>query len=357
MKNKIIIKNNLGKTTIVYKNNYVIRYIKNLTKNNNKIFCIVDLKLKKNLNKLNKIKNLNIIFIKSSEKIKNFNYYNKLCEMLLNKDIDRNSTIVAVGGGTIGDLTGFVASTILRGVKFILIPSTLLSQVDSAIGGKNGINSKFGKNLIGTFYQPSEILIDTNILNTLPKREMQSGYAEILKHSLIKDKNFFKWLEKNYKKIFNYNSKFIEYAVSKSISIKLSYVKKDPKEDLQNSNSRAMLNFGHTFGHSLETFYNYNNKLNHGEAISIGMVIESKISNKLGFLKDNELKRILFHFKQLGLKMYDINIKNQKIFKILLKDKKNIGNEINIVLLKKIGESFFARKLNISKIKSLLKNI
>ena len=189
-------------------------------------------------------------------------------------------------------MAGFIASTLLRGIDLKLIPTTLLSQVDSSIGGKNGINSYSGKNLIGTFYHPSEVIIDTKILKTLPLREIKSGYVEILKHSLIKDLSFFKWLDKNYKKIFSYDFKIIEKAVFKSILIKSHFVKKDPKEKLKNHNSRAMLNFGHTIGHALETFYNYN-KLNHGEAIAIGIIIESKISYKSGlFIK----KRFKFNY-------------------------------------------------------------
>ena len=158
-------------------------------------------------------------------------------------------------------------STILRGIDFKLIPTTLLSQVDSSIGGKNGINVKNGKNMIGTFYNPSEVIIDTSILTSLPLREIKSGYAEIVKHSLIKDKIFFNWLEKNYKHIFNMDLDIIEKAVYRSIKIKLHYVQKDPYENLKNYNSRSILNFGHTVGHALEAFYSYNKKMNHGEAI------------------------------------------------------------------------------------------
>ena len=303
------------------------------------------------------VKKVKIISLKSNENLKNIDNFNSLCENLLKKGIDRNSYLIAIGGGTLGDLCGFVASSLMRGLDFKLIPTTLLSQVDSSLGGKNGINSLYGKNLIGTFYHPTEVIIDSEILISLPKREMKSGYAEIVKHALINDSNFFQWLEKNYAKIFKFENKIIDKAILKSINIKLKYIKKDPFERLTNNYSRAMLNFGHSLGHSLETYYKYSNLLNHGEAISIGMIIESLISHKLGYLKEHELIRIINHFKNTKLKIFDKNIKNKKILKILTKDKKNYNNQINIVLLKKIGKSFFARDIEIDNISKIIKNI
>ncbi len=357
MKKIIKFNNQPNSSTIIIKSNYVDRYIKNLMKKNKKIFCIIDTNVRYILRNYKNKKNFNIIFIKSSEKIKTISNYNKICENLLSKKIDRESIIIAIGGGTLGDICGFVASSLLRGISFSLIPTTLLSQVDSSIGGKNGINTKYGKNLIGSFYNPNEILIDTKILKTLPQREIRSGYAEIVKHAIIKDINFFEWLEINHKKIFNYNLKILEEAILRSIMIKLWYVRKDPKENLKNNNSRSMLNFGHSFGHALETFYNYNRKINHGEAISIGMVTEAIISNKLKYLSDIELNRIISHFSDSRLKIYDKNINNNKIFKILLKDKKNFDNQINMALIKKIGNSFFAKKINLNKIKKILDSL
>ncbi|MDC3131628.1 3-dehydroquinate synthase, partial [Pelagibacteraceae bacterium] len=291
------------------------------------------------------------------EKIKNINFYKKICDILLSKNIDRKSILVCIGGGTLGDLSGFIASTLLRGLEYKLLPTTLLSQVDSSIGGKNGINSKYGKNLIGSFYQPNEVIIDINFLKTLRLREIKSGYAEIIKHALIKDIKFFKWIEKNYSKIFNLDTHILEKAIYNSILIKLWYVKKDPQEKLINQNSRAILNFGHTVGHSLETIYSYNKKLNHGEAISIGMFIEAKISNKLGYLSDKELDIIIKHFQNAKIKLFDKNIKNKKLIDIIRKDKKNSNNMINIILLKNIGDSFFARNLKIKVIEKIIQEI
>jgi len=350
---KIKINNNHINTSIIIKSNYAARYLNFLSKNNRKIFCIVDNKVKNFFNDLEK-KNIHFTYLKCGEKIKKINYYEKIYEKLLSKGIDRNSILVCIGGGTLGDLCGFIASTILRGVEYKLIPTTLLSQVDSSIGGKNGINSKYGKNLIGSFYQPNEVIIDTKFLKMLPFREIKSGYAEIIKHALIKDKNFFNWLDKNYNKIFNLNTAVLENAILKSIMIKLWYVKNDPKEKLINLNSRAILNFGHTIGHSLETFYNYNSKLNHGEAISIGMLIEAKISNKLGYLSKIDLNKIEEHFKNAKLKLSDKNIKNYNLLNIIKKDKKNMNGNINIILLKSIGKSFFARNVKFNSIKQII---
>ena len=350
---KIKINNNHINTSIIIKSNYATKYLNFLSKNNRKIFCIVDNKVKNFFNDLDK-KNVHFTYLKCGEKIKKINYYEKIYEKLLSKGIDRNSILVCIGGGTLGDLCGFIASTILRGVEYKLIPTTLLSQVDSSIGGKNGINSKYGKNLIGSFYQPNEVIIDTKFLKMLPFREIKSGYAEIIKHALIKDKNFFNWLDKNYNKIFNLNTAVLENAILKSIMIKLWYVKNDPKEKLINFNSRAILNFGHTIGHSLETFYNYNSKLNHGEAISIGMLIEAKISNKLGYLSKIDLNKIEEHFKNAKLKLSDKNIKNYNLLNIIKKDKKNMNGNINIILLKSIGKSFFARNVKFNSIKQII---
>ncbi len=353
---KIVIKNKNNFTNIIFKNKYITKYLESLLKKNKTVFCVADNKVNYLFKKFKGKNNFNLILVKGGESIKNIDLYYQLCNELLKREINREALLVAVGGGTVGDLCGFISSTLLRGLDYKLIPTTLLSQVDSSIGGKNGINTKNGKNLIGTFYHPSEVIIDTEVLKSLPKREIKSGYAEIVKHSLIKDKSFFKWLDKYHHKLLNNDYKLLEKAILKSILIKLWYVKKDPQENLKNFNSRAMLNFGHSFGHALETFYNYK-KINHGEAISIGMIIEAKISNKFGFLSDNELNSILDHFIKTKLKISDNNIKNKDILKILMKDKKNLDNKINIVLLKKIGESFFGRNINFTKIKNIINKL
>jgi len=346
MDKKIKIKNKEKNYYIEIKYNFFRKKLMNLIKNNNKIFIIIDKKVEYLLNNI-KFKNEVFVFkINGSEKIKNFKNYEILTKKILLSGVDRNSIIIAIGGGTIGDLTGFVASTILRGVRLILIPTTLLSQVDSSIGGKNGINTNIGKNLIGTFYLPNEVLIDPKILKSLSKKELKSGYAEIVKHSLISDNVFFSWLDKNYKRIFKLEKKALIYSIYKSIKIKAQFVDSDSKEILMNNKSRAILNFGHTFGHALETLYQYRNKITHGEAIAIGMIIASKLSNKLSTLSNIDLERIMNHFIKVGLPIYDNNIKNKKILSIIQNDKKNTDGKINLIFLKKIGQAYYSRNVN-----------
>ena len=247
-----------------------------LLKKENNIF-LIDKKVFYIFKKLKNYKKQKYIIINCSEKLKSFENFANISEKILKLGIDRKSKIIAIGGGTLGDLSGFIASTILRGIDLILFPTTLLSQVDSSIGGKNGLNTKNGKNLIGTFFQPKSVFIDPAILSTLPKREILSGYAEIVKHGLINDIEFFYWLNKNSKKILNLNNKILIEAIYKSIIIKRKYVLKDEKEKLTNKFSRAILNFGHTFGHAIEAHNKYK-KVSHGAAITLGMVIASKIS-------------------------------------------------------------------------------
>ncbi len=355
MQNKLFIKNKKLKTEILIKKNYISKFIKNIAQKNEKVFCIVDSKINIDLDFINK-KNIKIISIQCGEKVKTFNKYRDLTERLIKNDVNRKSVIIAIGGGTLGDLAGFVSSTLLRGLDFFLIPTTLLSQVDSSIGGKNGINTNYGKNLIGTFFQPKGVLIDISVLRSLPKKEIISGYAEIIKHALIKDYTFFCWLEKNANKLLNLNKSILEKAIYKSIMIKLYYVVKDEKEFSTNNKSRAMLNFGHTIGHAIESYYNYR-KYNHGEAISIGMITEAKISNYLGLLSYKDLEKILLHFKKYKLKIYDKILKDKKLILLLTKDKKNFQNYINFALLKKIGNSIFYKKLNKNQVHKILQNI
>ena len=230
----------------------------------------------------------------------------------------------------------------------------MLAQVDSSIGGKNGINSKFGKNLVGTFYQPDLVIIDPSILKSLPLRQIKSGYAEILKHALINDKIFFQWLKKNIHNLFRMRNSTLIYAITKSINIKAKYVMRDQNEKLTNSFSRAMLNFGHTFGHALETLDKYNSNMTHGEAVSIGMTIAAKISYKLNNLRKDELDDIIAHLKAAGLPYYSDKIKNDKLYNIIATDKKNVNNKVNLILLKRIGKAYYQRNLNFVKLKKLI---
>ncbi len=225
----------------------------------------------------NSIKNFDSLYIKlnTNEKIKNFGTVSKLINKLLKKKFHRNDCLIALGGGVLGDIVGLAANLVKRGIKFINVPTTLLSQVDSSIGGKTGVNSVYGKNLIGTFYQPEMVISDTTVLNSLPKKEMICGYAEILKHALILDKKFFFWLQKNGEKIINLsNNLIVQKAIHKSCKIKAEIVEKDETE----KDLRMTLNFGHTFGHAFEATTNFSNKINHGESVLLGMLCAAEFA-------------------------------------------------------------------------------
>ena len=354
---KLSIKTKNEKYNIIIGYKYFSKFIKSIENKKIKKFIIIDYKVYKNVKEIIPNKKFTIIKLKGNEKIKSIKYYWKIISILLKNNIDRNSVIICVGGGTLGDLVGFIASTILRGVDLILVPSTLLSQVDSSIGGKNGINARFGKNLIGTFYHPKEIIIDPYFLKTLSLREIKSGYAEIIKHAIIYDKNFYNWLKENFRKIYNLNINATIKAIEKSIKIKSKFIKNDENENLKNNSSRAILNFGHTFGHAIESLNNYKSDLTHGEAISIGMIVAAKISYDKKNISKNALNDIIQHFRNASLPVYHKLIKTEKFCKKLLYDKKNIGKKLNLILLKKVGKAYFAHNQNIDDIKKILINI
>jgi len=300
-------------------------------------------------------KQTTIYYFNASERNKNQKSIDKILSILLNKNFNRNDCLISIGGGITGDISGFAASIFKRGLKFVNIPTTLLSQVDSSIGGKTGLNTKHGKNLIGTFYQPSLVVSDIVFLKSLPKREIVCGYGEILKHALISDKKFFSFLNKNGNKILNLKSPLIEKTIFKSCSIKKKIVEIDEKE----MGIRKILNFGHTFAHAYEATLGYSKKLNHGEAVILGIKTAVKFSllNKILSIKDFEL--IDNHLNQLRLprnigKFFSIKNLNQ-ILSFMLKDKKNSTKKINLVLLKKIGTPVYKLQFEPSKINLFLK--
>jgi 3-dehydroquinate synthase/shikimate kinase/3-dehydroquinate synthase len=294
-------------------------------------------KIKKSLNK----KKLHIHYFKANEMNKNFTSVNKILDILLTKNFSREDCVISIGGGITGDISGFAASLFKRGLKFINIPTTLLSQVDSSIGGKTGVNTKFGKNLIGSFYQPNLVISDVQFLKTLPKRELICGYGEILKHSLIANKNLYK---------------FIERAIYESCKIKKNVVEKDEKE----KGLRKILNFGHTFAHAYEASLGYSKKLNHGEAVILGMQSALSFSLKNNLIQKNDYYSILKHISKASLpsninKFFNIRDLN-KILSFMAKDKKNSSSNINLVLLKKIGHPIINREYKKNNLSEFLKN-
>ena len=292
--------------------------------------------------------NVKLINISGGDKTKNIFELNHVLEKSLLYEIDRDSLIIAFGGGVIGDIAGFASSILLRGINYIQIPTTLLSQVDSSVGGKTGINSRKGKNLIGSFHQPLAVIADIDIMDSLPKREFLAGLVEVIKYGLIKDKSFFDYLEENHKEILNYNKLKLKKIISRSCEIKSEIIKNDEKENGQ----RAILNLGHTFGHAIESFAKYDGTIIHGEAVSIGICLAFKLSHKMGFCDQTEKERVIDFFEKLKLPTSFKHIKNISITasKILEKfkyDKKNRNNQLTFILNKKIGESFIKNDMDI----------
>lgn len=282
------------------------------------------------------------IIIKDNEKFKNFKTVKLIIKKLLKKKHTRETTLISLGGGVIGDITGFVASIYQRGVKFIQIPTTLLSQVDASIGGKTGINHKFGKNMIGTFWQPSSVWIDLNILKTLPKKQLISGLSEVIKYAIIFDKKFFKWLEKNILNILQLKKKYLMYCIKKCCKLKSNIVSLD---EFDNGN-RSLLNFGHTFGHAIESYFNYKKWL-HGEAVSLGMVVASYISEFLGYLKNSTVNRIINLLKKVGLPVIlPKNISYSSYLPYIIRDKKNINGIIKFILPLSLGKAKIFDNIN-----------
>jgi len=325
----------------------------------NKCLLIIDKNVpKKMINKIKKSlkkKKISVIFFTASESNKNFKNANKIIQFLLKCNFSREDCLISIGGGITGDLSAFAASLFKRGLKFINIPTTLLSQVDSSIGGKTGVNTYHGKNLIGTFYQPHLVVSDSDFLKSLPKREIICGYGEILKHSLIANKKFYEFLDQNLKKLIELKTPYIEKAIYESCKIKKVIVEKDERE----KNLRKVLNFGHTFGHAFEASLGYSRKLNHGEAVLLGINMAIRFSFKNNLLKKENFLSIINHFEKANL---PFNLKNyfsikqlNKILKFMINDKKNNSNQINLILLKKTGKPILDKRYNKNIIKIFLK--
>ena len=312
--------------------------------NAKKVGVVFDKKVPKKFQKIIKaqLKNYKVFTFEyqANEKLKSFNKVNDLVEKLIKSNFNRNDVLISVGGGIVGDFSGFVASIVKRGINFINLPSTLLAQVDASIGGKTGVNSINGKNLIGSFYQPKLVIIELKFLQSLLKRDIVCGFAEILKHSFIHDKKFFHWLKKNSKKILQkLDYKTLREAIIKSCKIKLFFVSSDEKE----KNNRMILNFGHTFAHGIEAAKNFSRKINHGEAVLIGMHLATKLSYQKKVCSLKTFKEIDKFYRNnnlpYNLKEYFSLKESKKIVSFMSSDKKNVDDRINLILIKKIGRT------------------
>ena len=296
------------------------------------------------------------ISIPSGEKSKSINVLNNLYNKLFLNSIDRNTVIYAFGGGVIGDLSGFAAATYMRGIDYVQVPTTLLSQIDSSVGGKTAINSPYGKNLIGAFYQPKLVLIDINTLGSLPKKQMLSGYAEMVKYSLINDSSFFLWLEKYGKNILEKDKKKLEYAIAVCCKSKSKIVAEDEKE----KGLRALLNLGHTFGHAFERIANFKH-FTHGEAVSVGTILAFKLSNELNYCSIDDVSRVNNHFNLIKLPIHITDLLKNKvkatdIIKAMKLDKKTVNNIIKLILVKGIGKAFICDTIDEKNLSVFLKN-
>jgi len=285
------------------------------------------------------------IILKPGEGTKSFAPLQELTEALIAHELERGDLVIAFGGGVIGDLAGFAASIVRRGIDFVQIPTSLLAQVDSSVGGKTGINSVHGKNLIGAFHQPILVLCDTSVLKTLDQRQFHAGYAEIVKYGLIRDEKFFEWLIDNQTHIFAQSHLELSQAIETSCRMKASIVSEDEREN----GVRALLNLGHTFGHGLEALTGYCDRLLHGEAIAIGMTLAFEFSERLELCPQDRLTRVVNHFKQANLptKLQDISgydeLSLEAFLTAMSQDKKVERGSMVFVLPRDIGDAFVHR--------------
>ncbi len=275
------------------------------------------------------------IILPDGEQYKNWETLNQIFDALLTHRAERKTTLIALGGGVIGDLTGFAAACYQRGVPFIQVPTTLLAQVDSSVGGKTGINHPLGKNMIGAFYQPKLVLADTDTLNTLPDRELSAGLAEVIKYGLIRDLPFLEWLETNLERLVARETQALTYAIYHACRNKAEVVAADERE----SGQRALLNLGHTFGHAIEAGMGYGNWL-HGEAVAAGTMLAAELSRRLGYLTDTDLRRIaaLFERARLPVKAPALGVETYLAYMGV--DKKVEEGRIRFVLLERLGSAF-----------------
>ncbi len=276
------------------------------------------------------------------EGTKCFSRLEEVLDWMLETGCTRQSILFAVGGGVIGDITGLAAALALRGIDFVQIPTTLLAQVDSSVGGKTGINTPQGKNLVGAFYQPKAVAIDLETISTLPLRERQAGYAEIVKYGLLGNADFYAWLEKNGRKVLDGEPEALAKAIETSCQMKAEIVQQDEREE---AGLRALLNLGHSFGHALETAAGYDGRILHGEAVGIGLVLAARLSARLGKINQSDAERVKLHLSSLGMRTEIRDIvpylltTPEELLRLMGKDKKNTSEGLVFVLLQSIGQA------------------
>jgi 3-dehydroquinate synthase len=274
------------------------------------------------------------VVIPDGEAHKDWRTLNTIFDALLDARCERGTTLIALGGGVVGDIGGFAAALYQRGMPFIQVPTTLLAQVDSAVGGKTAINHPLGKNMIGAFYQPKVVIADTDTLKTLPERELAAGLAEVIKYGFIRDRAFLEWLEANLDRLLARDAEALAYAVEQSCRNKAEVVAQDERE----SGVRALLNFGHTFGHAIEAGTGYGTWL-HGEAVAAGMVMAARLSERMGYLDDADVNRVVHVLERAGLPVAAPDLGRERYLDLMGHDKKVEGGKLKFVVLKEIGNA------------------
>lgn len=296
--------------------------------------------------------NYETLILPDGERFKSLDSFNQVISRLMEKKFSRTCLLIALGGGVIGDLTGFVAACYQRGVKFIQIPTTLLAQVDSSVGGKTAVNHALGKNMIGAFHQPAAVIADTTTLSTLPDREFSAGLAEVIKYGIIRDKEFYNWLEDNIELIMQRDDNAMEYCIERSCINKAEVVAEDERE----SGIRAILNLGHTFGHAIETALNYKEWL-HGEAVGCGMLMAADLSKRLGIMEQEEVDSIRSILERTNLPTsIHKDVKPDQMFENMKVDKKSRDGVLYLILLNKIGEAIITSDYTEEALKETINN-
>ncbi len=300
---------------------------------------------------------ISVTVLPVGEAQKSFETLQQVLDDMFEQGLDRNDTLLAFGGGVIGDLTGFAASVYKRGCQFVQVPTTLLAQVDSSVGGKTAINVPAGKNLVGAFYQPKIVIADVDVLSTLPDRELKAGYAEVLKYGLLGDIEFFNWLEDQGENVLALNSEALSQAVATSCRTKANIVAADERERGQ----RALLNLGHTFGHALEAEAGYGSDLLHGEAVSAGMAMAFEFSVRQGLCDENASDQIKTHLSKTGLtSISDVSqwLRDpDRLLKHMMQDKKNEGGALTLILARAIGDAFIDKGVDQTEVKTYLAHL
>jgi 3-dehydroquinate synthase len=294
------------------------------------------------------------VVVPPGESSKSFSMLERVCEALISARIERTDIVVALGGGVIGDLAGLAAALVRRGLAYVQIPTSLLAQVDSSVGGKTAIDSKHGKNLIGAFHQPLLVIADSALLDTLPARQFRAGYAEIVKYGLIGDAGFFAWLESNWREIFA-GGAAREHAIAVSCRMKAAIVARDERE----SGERALLNLGHTFGHALEAAAGFSDRLLHGEAIALGMALAFGFSAKRRLLPQSETERVKRHLAAVGLPIHLCSVPGappnaDRLMELIAQDKKVKRGKLTFILARGIGASFIASDIDATEVRAFL---